>query len=197
MRRTTVRWLLFGLALLGGGEASAQRTLYRCNANGQTVMSDRPCTGEAAAGLTGIGPERERRSTLALPTAVGKAADYLEYLSPLCAELNEGMRNGPARGLGPRALLELHQSYRERCGEEDQAARKRFAEAQQKRREARNDELVAEKRERDQARLTREQCDEMYRIVHGRRKKLDTMTTGERADFERFEANWKSRCVPT
>ena len=191
-------WLLLGAALLWGGEAAAQRTLYRCTVDGRTSLSDRPCSGgPPQTGLAAIGPAREARASYTSTPTVSKAADYLEYLSPLCAELNEGMRNGPARGLGPRALAELHGSYRDRCSDDDQAARKRFAEEQTKKRDARHGELLAEKRERDRIAATREQCDEMYRIVHGRRKKVETMSVGERADFERFEANWKARCQPT
>jgi hypothetical protein len=196
MTTTAIRGLLLGLALLAAGEASAQRTLYRCSVDGQTSLSDRPCAGRPATGLAAIGPTREARSSGLSTPGVAKASDYLEYLSPICAELNEGMRNGPARGLGTRALQELYTSYRERCSDDDQAARKRFAEEQSKKRDARNNELAAEKRERDRVTLTREQCDEMYRIAHGRRKKVDTMSAGERADFERFEANWKARCQP-
>jgi hypothetical protein len=44
--------------------------------------------------------------------------------------------------------------------------------------------------------LSRQQCDEMYRIVHGRRQKVAAMAPGERSDFERFEANWQARCQP-
>jgi len=36
----------------------------------------------------------------------------------------------------------------------------------------------------------------MRRILQGKRQRLDSMTPGERADFERFEATWRSRCLP-
>ncbi len=196
MTTATIRWLLLGLALLTGGQAAAQRTLYRCVIDGKTSLSDRPCAERPSASFAAIGPAREPRQSISSTPMVSKAATHLDYLSPLCAELNEGMRTGPARGLGPLALAELHNSYRERCREDDQAARKRFADEQAKKSDARNDELLAEKRERDLIKLTREQCEEMYRIAHNRRKKLDALSPGERADFERFEANRKSRCQP-
>lgn len=195
MATIMTRWLMLTLALFAA-EAAAQRTLYRCTVDGQTSLSDRPCTGRPATGLAAIGPARDARATESSSGTVSKAVNYLDYLSPLCAELAEGLRNGPARGLGPRALYELRSSYQERCSDDDQTARKRFADEQTKKREARNDEVTAEKRERDRLIQSREQCDEMYRIAHGRRKKLDTMSAGERADFERFEANRKARCQP-
>ncbi|MEO5845577.1 MAG: hypothetical protein ABIQ33_12135 [Caldimonas sp.] len=196
MATAKIRWLLLGLALAAGGQAAAQRMLYRCVIDGKTSLSDRPCAERPSPSFAVIGPAREPRQSMSSTPMVSKAATHLDYLSPLCAELNEGMRNGPARGLGPRALAELHSSYRERCGEDDAVARKRFVEEQAKKRDAHNNELLAEKRERDLVKLTREQCDEMYRIAHNRRKKLEALSPGERADFERFEANRKSRCQP-
>ena len=190
-----IRGLLVVLALSAGGEAAAQRTLYRCVVDGRAALSDRPCAGGVGTGLGAIGPARETRSLhTSAPMSVSKASDYLGYLSPVCSELNEGIRNGPARGLGSRALHELQNAYRERCSDDEQNARRRMAEDQTKKREAQKNELLAEKRERERVTLSRDQCDEMYRIAHGRRKKLEAMAAGERADFERFEANWKARC---
>jgi hypothetical protein len=197
MTTATFRCLLVALALWSGGEASAQRTLYRCTVDGQTSLSDRPCVGGVATGLGASGPARDARPvSLSSTPPAPKASSYLEYLSPPCAGLAEALRTGSARGLAARALYELRSSYQERCSDDDLAARKRFIEDLAKQRDARNSQLAVEKRERDLVTQTREQCDEMYRIAHGRRKKLDTMSAGERADFERFEANWKARCPP-
>ncbi|MEO8835602.1 MAG: hypothetical protein ABI364_02575 [Caldimonas sp.] len=163
-------------------------------------LSDRPCGGRPATGLAAIGPNRgDRPAYSAYPTerSVGRASEYLGYLSPQCAELKEGLRNGPARGLGSRAMSELATSYHERCSEDEQNARKRLTEEQGKKREVRDNEAKAEKAEQDRVRLSREQCDEMYRIVHRRRQTLETMGEGGRADFRRFEANWKARCQPS
>ncbi len=160
-------------------------------------MSDRPGVATAAAGQTVVEVEREARSSAtAGKMQLAKGANYLEYLSALCAGLNECLRTGPARGLDPRSMIDLQFAYRERCLEEDIAARKRLLEDLTRSREAHDSEVAAEKRERDRVVQSREQCDEMYRILHGRRKKIDTMSVGERADFDRFEANWKSGCGP-
>jgi hypothetical protein len=35
----------------------------------------------------------------------------------------------------------------------------------------------------------------MKRILQSKRQRLDTMTPGERGDFERFEATWRTRCL--
>lgn len=193
----TVSVLFLLTASLTGFETQAQRTMYRCTTDGRASLSDRPCEGRPATGLASIGPVREARSGQS-PSwgSPQKASDFLDHLSPLCAELNEGLRNGPGRGLGHTAMSELRTSYRERCSDDEQAARKRLAEEQSKHRDARESALAADRREIAHVKLSREQCDEMYRIAAARRKKLDTMSGGEREDFERFQANWKSRCPP-
>ncbi len=44
-----------------------------------------------------------------------------------------------------------------------------------------------------QSRLAREQCDELLRILTGKRKRVSTMTEGERADHERWSRT-TARC---
>jgi len=196
MHRTFVASAVLGtLCLLASESALAQRTMYRCTSEGRTYLSDRPCEGRPSTSLASIGPSPQRgRSGPAPDQPVGKASEVLDYLSPECAELREGLRNGPARGLGSRAFAELSASYRQRCGDEEQKAQKRLGEDRTRKRELREREAAAEQVERDRVKLTREQCDEMYRIAHGKLQKLATMTPGERADFDRFEANRQARC---
>ena len=198
MRFTIAAVRLLGLVLAFGAieDAQAQRPMYRCSFEGRAYLSDRPCEGRPATGLGSIGPTRDERSAFRSSSdrSTNKAADYLGYLGPECAELNEGLRNGPARGLGSRAQDELRNSYQEHCGEEERAARNRLADDESRKADARRREQAAESSERDRKKLTREQCDEMYRIIHGRRQKVATMSPGERSDFDRFEATWQARC---
>lgn len=203
MQNTRLPFLcLVGLGLaLGAGDAAAQRAVYPCVVDGRAVVSDRPCSGGAATGLGAYGETREART--ARSTGPGpstdwrdppKAADHLHYQSPPCAELAEGIRNGPSRGLGSRAMGELRVSYREKCADDEQRARARLTEEQGKARDARSAQERAERAEADRRKLSSEQCDEMYRIVAGKRKRAAQMTAGERDDFERFESNWRARC---
>jgi hypothetical protein len=60
--------------------------------------------------------------------------------------------------------------------------------------DVRKREQAAETSERDQRKLTHERCDEMYRIIHGRRQKVASMSPGERSDHDWFEATWQARC---
>lgn len=190
------RLLCLAVVLAAPADASAQRTVYRCSTDGRAYLSDRPCEGRPATALGSIGPTRDERHAYRMSgeRSAGRAADYLGYLGSQCAELNEGLRNGPARGLGARALGELRESYQQRCGNEEREARKRLAEDERSKADVRMREQAAAASERDQRKLTHEQCDEMYRIIHGRRQKLASMSPGERSDHDRFEATWQARC---
>lgn len=190
------RMLCLAVVLAAPNPSFAQRTMYRCSTDGRAYLSDRACEGRPATALGSIGPTREDRQAYRMSgeRSTNRAADYLGYLSSQCAELNEGLRNGPARGLGARALGELRESYRQRCADEERSARKRLAEDEAGKADVRKREQAAETSERDQRKLTHEQCDEMYRIIHGRRQKVASMSPGERSDHDRFEATWQARC---
>ena len=194
---TSVHLIAVGLLGLASATVSAQ-TMYRCSSEGRTYLSDRPCGGATSTGtgLGVIGPVREARQTgsSSMTSPANKAPEHLQYQSPLCSELSEGIRNGPGRGLGRAAQSELRESYRERCSEDEYRARRRLGEERGRKRQARDNEELAARAEQAREKLSREQCDEMYRIIHGKRQRVAAMTPGERGDFERFEANWKARC---
>jgi hypothetical protein len=38
------------------------------------------------------------------------------------------------------------------------------------------------------------QCDEMLRALANKRRRLDTLTPGERDDLDRFQARYEERC---
>ena len=120
----------------------------------------------------------------------------LQFQSPRCAELSEAIRTGPARGLGRPAQQELVEAYRQQCGDEESRARNLLLEERNRQRDAREREERAARLELDRDKLTREQCAEMKRILQSKRQRLETMTPGERGDFERFEATWRARCLP-
>lgn len=187
-------WSVIGLLAASAAASAQSRTMYRCTTDGRAYLSDRPCAG-ATATLGSVGPVREARSTVsgnALSTS--RAADFLDYMSPQCADLNEGIRNGPARGLGGAALGELHNNYQRLCRDDEQRARTRLRDNQTQVSEARLRDERAQRAEQDMQKVSRDQCDEMYRIVARKRKTVPTMTSGERIDFDRFEAHWRARC---
>ncbi len=93
-------------------------------------------------------------------------------------------------------MQELQTNYRDQCGEDEANARRKQAEARREKHDARVGEAKAVDAQHERDTISREQCDEMYRIVHGRRQTIAKMTPGERADFDHFESNWKARCRP-
>ena len=183
------------LPMLALPAAAAGPTTYNCSGDGVSWVSTRPCPGAHNTELRGMGnnqPPPSSGSTYG--PAMAKAPEYLQYLSVECAQLNDAIRTGPARGLKSGPMDELQSDYRKRCAEEDQLARKRQREADDQQRDRREDQQAAVKAEKTRAATSSEQCYEMLRILHGKRQRVATMNDGERADLQRFEDNYKSRC---
>lgn len=186
--------LLAALCVAAG--TCAAGPMYRC-ANGNTsYWSDKPCTNHS---LGSVGPAPQSGTTYAQPMrggalTVSRAPDYLQYLSPACASLHDAIRTASSRGIGVQTQLDLRTEYQAKCSEEDAAARRRDAEDKSAQRDQRKAEVVAQQTQRSEAAATREQCNEMLRILHERKKRWDAMSAGERSDLQRFEANYRDRC---
>lgn len=210
------RGTLCGAALAGALMALAPlpsaAQMYRCSNGSTTYLSDRPCGGGPAVSLSGNGQKSAPTGSTRLgaigpaptpamrssPTAyppMAKAGEHLQYMSPACAEMSEGIRTGPARGLRGAALTELHENYRRQCSEDEQQARQRLWQKVGDERAQRraSDQAVRDERRRET--LTAEQCHEMLRILSGRRQRAATMNAGEKADLDLFEANYRARCA--
>ena len=195
----TALHLAAAAVLAGAGPAASAQTTYLCTANGRTWQSVQPCIdGTAAPPRPVIVPRAEPR----LPPLPGevrsaeRAPDYLQFQSPRCAELSEGVRTGAARGLSRATQRELLESYRQLCADEEARARALLQDERNRQRETREREERAARLELDRDKLNRDQCAEMKRILQSKRQRLETMTAGERSDFERFEATWRGRCSP-
>ena len=129
------------------------------------------------------------------PSFVFKPQELLPYLSPRCAELNEAIRRGPVRGSrSQETIAGMRDEYQSRCQDDEREARERLY----RDKIAQRNDLVSQKTAAaaasNQAKLTRDQCDEMLRILVARRKRLDGMSDGERNDHQRFESNYVARC---
>jgi hypothetical protein len=192
MDRRTVAMAVFSVWAVSVAHANP---VYRCQGSNGTYVSDKPCQ---SGSLGVIGPTQAPAyapysTSNRLPTAQ-KAPDYLQYLSPTCASLNDGLRTASSRGVGYQTQAELRSEYQTKCGEEDAAARRRDYEDKLAQREEQRTQVAQDRARRQEAAMSREQCAEMLRILRERRKRFDTMTAGERADVERFEANYHERC---
>lgn len=183
-------------ALLAATLPAAAQGVYRCVTAGGTYLSDRPCTAGATGTLRaqgGLVPQRSPAPTYIPP--VGKAPEHLGYLSPECATLNDAIRTAPARGLRGQAISDLRAEYHRKCSEDESEAHQRLARERQDERIARRNQRAEERYQQAQAAREREQCQELQRILHGKRQRLAEMTGGEQADFRRSEANYHARCA--
>lgn len=189
---------LAGVLAAAVSPAFAQ-ALYRCNSGSGTYVSDRPCAGASDSGRTqlramGPTPQPSRYASPSYSPHMAKAGEHLQYMSAECANLAEGLRTGPARGVRGAALSELSENYRRQCGEDEQQARQRLWQQQADERTQRKQQEQARSDDRKRAVIASEQCHEMLGALHARRQRSATMTAGERADLDLFEANYKARC---
>jgi hypothetical protein len=194
VRHAAMRWAVAAAVLASAPTAFAQ-TMYRCTNGASSYLSDRPCSAPSRGtlGAYGPAPERPAYGQNYTPT-LDRAPDFLPYLSPECAQLNDAIRTGPARGLKSTAMSELHLDYRQRCVEDEQQARQRLSQVKNEQRDGRRQAQAQVSGEKARATLTSEQCYETLRILAARRKRTDSMSPGERSDLDRFEANYKARC---
>lgn len=172
--------------------------VYQCSANGQTWLSRTPCPAGPSAGGTvlkqyGAVPERPSYPTYRRSGDPRPAEAHTQYLSADCARVSEGIRTGPSRGVPSNVIAELRQEYQRKCQDEDNEARKQAHQdekrARDERKAARN---AAQMAQADVARQSA-QCDEMLRTLASERRRLETLTPGERDDLERFQARCDER----
>jgi len=200
-RTSRPRALLAGLLALGAAlaaDTALAQSFYRCKSGNSTYVSDRPCTSGAGSTLGSMGPPptygsqgQAQASSYQRPS---QAPEHTQYLSSACADISEAIRTGPSRGVRGDVLSGLHQEYRQKCADEDQAARQRVYEDQRRQRDDKRSAQAAQQQEQQQARLTQEQCGEMLRILAGKRQHMAEMNEGERGDLQRFQANYAERC---
>ncbi|KQU80797.1 hypothetical protein ASE08_08760 [Rhizobacter sp. Root16D2] len=183
-------------ALVAAPAASAQ-SMYRCKSGNSTYLSDRPCTSGAGSTLGTIGtapsPTYPQPSGTYVQRAP-KAAEHVGYLSSACADIAEAIRTGPSRGVRGDVIGGLHEEYRQKCSEDDAAARQRVAEDRRNERDTKRAAQSASQQQQQQARIASDQCNELLRILAAKRRQTATMSDGERADLQRSEASYAERC---
>lgn len=199
-----VRWAGHGRQILAGVLAACGVCMAHAQI-GCSPRSNQPGTksvacgvssshrmGTAEAGRYGYGGTGYGRSTYIAPS--GEASDILPYLSPGCAELKDAMRTGPSRGVHGDVLSQLHREYQSKCGEEESLAYRRLREDQSAQRGARADARDALQAQKQLSAQEAARCDELLRILAGRRKRIDEMNAGEKADLQRSEEAYQVRC---
>jgi len=130
------------------------------------------------------------------PTYLPKAPDapeHLKYLGPRCSAMNDAIRTGPSRGLTYETLGNLQKEYRRECAEEESEALRKLATERSDVHKAKLEEKQAATEQRQRTELAQQQCDESKRILYNKKRRTD-LTDGEKADLQRFEDAYKSRC---
>lgn len=184
------------LVMAAVAPSGAFAQVYRCSNGGSTYISDRPCNGAPLGKLGSLGPTDRTRdiSTPSYTPPIGKAPEHQAYMSAQCASLNDAIRTGPARGLQSSSMQDLHNEYRQKCQEEESAAQQRLRQQKMAERSGRQSQQMAEQVRRNATVTSLEQCNELLRILSSKRRQFDGMNAGEKADYQRFEANYNARC---
>ena len=168
--------------------APAQVRYYR----GTTVPSSSGNSGGSSPPVY-YGPTETPHYT-PTPPGVGQAPEYITYMSARCASLHDAMRTANARGLDYRTQNEMRQNYTRECAEDEAEARNRwYRDRGEKKQMARSEEEAA-RRNQERTKQQQEQCGESKRILVTKRQRTD-LTEGEKAELQRFEANYKARCT--
>jgi hypothetical protein len=194
MHRTAWLAILAFAAFTFAGSADAQ-VRYQCRtATGSIYISDRPCgsTGSVSPPVYYGPTEQTPTYTRPLP-GIGEAPEYITYMSPRCSALNDALRTASARGLDSRTQSEMHRNYQRECAEDESDARSRWAGERGEKKQMARSEAESAKRAQERTKLQQEQCAESKRILLTKRQRTD-LTEGERAELQRFEANYKTRC---
>lgn len=196
--RTQLRAALLGAAatfLLALAPAAQAQSMNRCTDGGRAYYSDKPCPGHGNTRISSYGPEPVRPTySGSTSSRLQKAPEHQGLMSAECASLSDAMRTASTRGVGYDTRQDLREEYNRKCRDEESAAQKQLRDAEKQRRNDAREQQVAQQQQRTQATMTLEQCREMGRIVGERKKRFDTMTPGEKGDFERFQANFGERC---
>jgi len=197
MRAFLIRFMpVIAMLLASTAPASARAAEYHCNGDGYSWTSNRPCpsTQRNEMRVYGSGSSTSPGVSSSYSPTMPKAPEYLPYMSVECAQLSEAIRTGPTRGLRSGPMSELQDDYRKRCTDDEAAARRQLLDAEAAQKSQRQGQVDAVKAEKARATVSSEQCYEMLRILHGKRQRAATMNDGEKADLQRFEESYRSRC---
>lgn len=162
-------------------DAQAQAA-YKCMRDGRVYYSDRPCEIDAKPVLTS--PQ----------DLSGQLPEHWRFLGRNCRQLAEDLhrlrrrdrQNGNEDADEARTYA-LQQRFESQCWNEEERARRQLVDSAR-------DESERQRALRQQAQTLLDSCLEMRRIRDLRRPTAASLPAGEKADFERFEANFSRRC---
>lgn len=194
----SVRTLAVILLATQAGLAAGASGMYRCYNGSSMFVSDKPCrVNKREEKFTAMGPGASpmpmRGQSYNLPS-VDKAPEHLRYLSTGCAQLNDAIRTAPARGLRSDVIYQLRSEYQSKCSEDESDAYRALRKERDQERQERRAEQQAQQTQKEFSQRERDRCNEMLRILHGKRSQFDSMTEGQKNDFVNFQSNYSMRC---
>lgn len=146
----------------------------------------------AQAQVRYYGPTEQRTYTPP-PPSIGEAPEYITYMSARCSGLHDALRTAAARGLDHPTQNEMRRNYQRECAEDESEARTKWSRERGEKKQMARTEAESERRAQERTKLQQEQCGESKRILVTKRQRTD-LTEGEKAELQRFEANYKARC---
>ena len=190
--RTATKFLVCAGLMASAVVAHAQFR-YTCTINGRTVNSNTPCPSTNTPTYYGP-PPAERSSNYTPPRPkIEDAPPQIKYLSARCSSLNDALRTAPARGLKYETIETMRKNYDNECRDEEMEAREKLSSDKYAKIKQRKEEEIENKKVQERTALQVQQCGESKRILNTKRARTD-LTDGEKADLQRFEENYKSRC---
>jgi len=199
---------LGAVLVLASIQAGAQ-VRYQCRLpNGTSYLSDRPCPSTASSSSTGsssspantgrkppvyYGPTEQPQRYQPPPPSVGEAPGYITYMSTKCSGLHDALRTAAARGLTSHTVSEMRKNYQRECAENESEARSQYSREHGEKRQVARSEQEAQNRMQERTRQQEQQCGESKRILVMKKARTD-LNEGEKAELQRFEANYRARC---
>lgn len=179
------RLLTFSVGLLMLWAPWCHAEIFKCkHPDGTTYFSDRPCAGGAVLPTQNAQPRAEASDDEPLPPPSAECQRLRAVLTRL--QRTEPY-DAPERA-------RVQDSYESRCRQPEQAARERARLHAYKAAKLREEEQQRAEVERERRATEHAQCMELGGIIRAKRRKLSSMSPGERSDFERSSSAFDQRC---
>lgn len=183
-------------------QASAQT--YRCVSGGTTYIADRPCqpVSPQSNKLVSVGSLKSPSTYTSSQSSYYRGSSQLEqapahqkYLSGACASMADAIRTAPTRGINYQVISDLRREYDQKCKEEDRLARTQTYEDERRESAEKVKQLESAKDARTAHAQVEAQCNAMREVLASKRAKFDSMTPGEKTNFQTLQSSFNDRCV--
>ncbi|MGE5452307.1 MAG: hypothetical protein ACM3VZ_10770 [Acidobacteriota bacterium] len=109
--------------------------------------------------------------------------------------MSDAIRTAPTRGVNYQVINDLRREYDQKCKEEDRLARTRTYEDERRESSEKTRRLESAQETRSAQLQIEAQCNAMREVLGAKRAKMDSMTPGEKANFQTLQSSFNDRCV--